>query len=101
MPSMASATPSFIWPHIKRGFSDVIDGFSDAITGLAHLDERIRDGFALIRETYQSGAVHVAQSFAVPTIATAVGAFQDVIEHEASGLPQRPRRPSPPPSFAY
>ncbi|HEX8408975.1 MAG TPA: glycosyltransferase family 4 protein [Thermoanaerobaculia bacterium] len=38
------------------------------------------------RDIYQSGAVHVAQTFAVPTIASAIGAFQDVIEHEVSGL---------------
>jgi glycosyltransferase involved in cell wall biosynthesis len=46
------------------------------------------------RAVYQSGAVHVAQTFGVPTVASAVGAFQDVIEHEVSGLlvpPQDPR----------
>ena len=38
------------------------------------------------RDIYQSGAVHVAQTFGVPTVASAVGAFSDVIEHEVSGL---------------
>lgn len=38
------------------------------------------------RDIYQSGAVHVAQTFGVPTIASAVGAFQDVIQQESSGL---------------
>jgi glycosyltransferase involved in cell wall biosynthesis len=38
------------------------------------------------RDIYQSGAVHVAQTFGVPTIASAVGAFKDVIEDGVSGL---------------
>ena len=38
------------------------------------------------RDVYQSGALHVAQTFGVPTVATAVGAMSDVIEHEVSGL---------------
>jgi len=38
------------------------------------------------RDIYQSGAVHIAQTFGVPIVASAVGAFQDVIEHEVSGL---------------
>ena len=38
------------------------------------------------RDIYQSGALHVAQTFGVPTIASAVGAMQDVIENEVSGL---------------
>lgn len=38
------------------------------------------------RDIYQSGAVHVAQTFAVPTVASAVGAFRDVIEDGKSGL---------------
>ena len=38
------------------------------------------------RDIYQSGALHVAQSFGVPTIASAIGAMQDVLEHEVSGL---------------
>ena len=49
MPSMASVSPSLIWPYINDGFSDAIDGLRDAIAGPAHLDERIKDGFALIR----------------------------------------------------
>jgi glycosyltransferase involved in cell wall biosynthesis len=38
------------------------------------------------RDIYQSGALHVAQTFGVPIVASAVGAMQDVIEHEVSGL---------------
>lgn len=38
------------------------------------------------RDIYQSGALHVAQTFGVPTVASAIGAMQDVIEHEVSGL---------------
>ena len=38
------------------------------------------------RDIYQSGALHVAQTFGVPTIATAIGAMQDVIEDHVSGL---------------
>lgn len=45
------------------------------------------------RDIYQSGAVHVAQTFGVPTVASAVGAFQDVIEHEVSGLLVPPQDP--------
>lgn len=38
------------------------------------------------RDIYQSGALHVAQTFGVPIVASAAGAMQDVIEHETSGL---------------
>ena len=38
------------------------------------------------RDIYQSGALHVAQTFGVPIVASAVGAMQDVIAHEMSGL---------------
>ncbi|HEX3583158.1 MAG TPA: glycosyltransferase family 4 protein [Thermoanaerobaculia bacterium] len=38
------------------------------------------------RDIYQSGAIHVAQTFGVPTVASAVGAMQDVVQHEVSGL---------------
>lgn len=38
------------------------------------------------REIYQSGALHVAQTFGVPTVASSTGAMQDVLEHEKSGL---------------
>jgi glycosyltransferase involved in cell wall biosynthesis len=38
------------------------------------------------RDIYQSGALHVAQTFGVPTIATAIGAMQDVLTDEVSGL---------------
>jgi glycosyltransferase involved in cell wall biosynthesis len=38
------------------------------------------------RDIYQSGALHVAQTFGAPIVASAVGAMQDVIEHDVSGL---------------
>ena len=37
------------------------------------------------RDIYQSGAIHVAQAFGVPIVASAIGAMQDVIEHDVSG----------------
>jgi glycosyltransferase involved in cell wall biosynthesis len=46
------------------------------------------------RDIYQSGALHVAQTFGVPIVASAVGAMQDVIEHEVSGLLVPPENPS-------
>ena len=45
------------------------------------------------RAIYQSGAIHVAQTFGVPTVASAVGAMQDVVEHEVSGLLVPPEDP--------
>ena len=45
------------------------------------------------RDIYQSGAIHVAQTFGVPTVASAVGAMQDVVEHEVSGLLVAPESP--------
>jgi glycosyltransferase involved in cell wall biosynthesis len=45
------------------------------------------------RDIYQSGAIHVAQTFGVPTVASAVGAMQDVVEHEVSGLLVPPEDP--------
>jgi glycosyltransferase involved in cell wall biosynthesis len=38
------------------------------------------------RDIYQSGALHVAQTFGVPTVATAIGAMQDVLTDDVSGL---------------
>ncbi|MBV8518228.1 MAG: glycosyltransferase family 4 protein [Acidobacteria bacterium] len=38
------------------------------------------------RDIYQSGAIHVAQTFGVPIVASAVGAMQDVVENDVSGL---------------
>jgi glycosyltransferase involved in cell wall biosynthesis len=38
------------------------------------------------RDIYQSGALHIAQTFGVPTIASAIGAMQDVLVDEVSGL---------------
>jgi len=38
------------------------------------------------REIYQSGALHVAQTFGAPIVATRVGATADVIEHGVTGL---------------
>ena len=45
------------------------------------------------RDIYQSGAIHVAQTFGVPIVASAIGAMQDVIENEVSGLLVRPEDP--------
>jgi glycosyltransferase involved in cell wall biosynthesis len=45
------------------------------------------------RDIYQSGAVHVAQTFGVPTVASAVGAFKDVIQDGVSGLLVPPEDP--------
>ena len=45
------------------------------------------------RDIYQSGALHVAQTFGVPTVASAVGAMQDVIENDVSGLLVPPENP--------
>lgn len=45
------------------------------------------------RDIYQSGAIHVAQTFGVPTVASAVGAMQDVVKHEVSGLLVPPENP--------
>jgi glycosyltransferase involved in cell wall biosynthesis len=38
------------------------------------------------RDINQSGALHLAQTFGVPIVASAVGAIQDVVHHEVSGL---------------
>lgn len=38
------------------------------------------------RDIYQSGALHVAQTFGVPTVASAIGAMQDVLTDGVSGL---------------
>lgn len=38
------------------------------------------------RDIYQSGALHVAQTFGAPIVATAIRAMQDVIEDGVSGL---------------
>jgi glycosyltransferase involved in cell wall biosynthesis len=38
------------------------------------------------RDIYQSGALHVAQTFGVPIVASAIGAMQDVITDDVSGL---------------
>ncbi|MFP5245939.1 MAG: glycosyltransferase family 4 protein [Thermoanaerobaculia bacterium] len=45
------------------------------------------------RDIYQSGALHVAQTFGVPIVASAIGAMQDVIENEVSGLLVPPENP--------
>ncbi|HEY2091391.1 MAG TPA: glycosyltransferase family 4 protein [Thermoanaerobaculia bacterium] len=46
------------------------------------------------RDIYQSGAIHVAQTFGVPTVASAVGAMQDVVENGVSGLLVPPENPA-------
>jgi D-inositol-3-phosphate glycosyltransferase len=38
------------------------------------------------RDIYQSGALHVAQTFGVPIVASSIGAMRDVIEHDVSGF---------------
>ena len=38
------------------------------------------------RDIYQSGALHVPQTFGVPIVASAIGAMRDVIEDGVSGL---------------
>jgi glycosyltransferase involved in cell wall biosynthesis len=45
------------------------------------------------RDLSQSGALHVAQTFGVPIVASAIGAMQDVIRHEVSGLLTPPEDP--------
>lgn len=45
------------------------------------------------RDIYQSGALHVAQTFGLPIIASAIGAMRDVIVHEHSGLLVPPNDP--------
>ena len=50
---------------------------------------RLRARFRVVfpcRDIYESGAVHVAQLFGVPTVARDVGAFRDVIQDGVSGL---------------
>lgn len=42
------------------------------------------------RDIYQSGAIHVAQTFGVPIVASAIGAMQDVIVDGDSGLLTKP-----------
>lgn len=46
------------------------------------------------RDISQSGAIHVAQTFGVPIVASAIGAMQDVIGHERSGLLVPPEDPA-------
>ncbi len=45
------------------------------------------------RAVYQSGALHVAQTFGVPIVAAAVGAMPEVIEDQRSGLLVPPEDP--------
>lgn len=46
------------------------------------------------RDIYQSGALHVAQTFGVPIVASAIGAMRDVIEDRRSGLLVTPEDPN-------
>lgn len=46
------------------------------------------------RDIYQSGALHIAQTFGVPIVASAIGAMRDVIEDRKSGLLVRPEDPA-------
>jgi glycosyltransferase involved in cell wall biosynthesis len=70
-------------------------GIEDAVTWLPeyipseHIVAWMRLASVIVfpyRDIYQSGAVHVAQTFGAPIVASAVGAFEDVIENEVSGL---------------
>ena len=45
------------------------------------------------RAVYQSGALHLAQTFGVPIVAAAVGAMPEAIEDERSGLLVPPEDP--------
>jgi glycosyltransferase involved in cell wall biosynthesis len=45
------------------------------------------------RDIYQSGALHIPQTFGVPIVASAIGAIQDVVQHEVSGLLTTPESP--------
>lgn len=45
------------------------------------------------RDIYQSGALHIAQAFGVPIVASAIGAMRDVIEDRKSGLLIAPENP--------
>lgn len=45
------------------------------------------------RDIYQSGALHIAQAFGVPIVASAIGAMRDVIEDRRSGLLVEPENP--------
>ena len=38
------------------------------------------------RDIYQSGALHIAQTFGAAIVASAIGAMKDVIEHDVSGI---------------
>jgi glycosyltransferase involved in cell wall biosynthesis len=46
------------------------------------------------RDIYQSGALHIAQTFGVPIVASAIGAMRDVIEDGKSGLLVPPQDPA-------
>jgi glycosyltransferase involved in cell wall biosynthesis len=46
------------------------------------------------RDIYQSGALHIAQTFGVPIVASAIGAMKDVIEDRKSGLLIAPENPA-------
>ena len=45
------------------------------------------------RDIYQSGALHVPQTFGVPIVASAIGAMRDVVEDGVSGLLVPPEDP--------
>lgn len=46
------------------------------------------------RDIYQSGALHIAQTFGVPIVASAIGAMRDVVEDGKSGLLVPPDDPA-------
>ena len=106
------------WPRVRRetGARLVLAGFPFHDFDLAAHQQRATDGVTWVpeyidsgdvaawmelasvivfpyRDIYQSGAVHVAQTFAVPTVASDVGAFREVIQDGVSGLLVPPEKP--------
>jgi len=45
------------------------------------------------REIFQSGALHIAQTFGAPIVTTRVGAMPEVIRHRETGLVVEPDDP--------
>jgi glycosyltransferase involved in cell wall biosynthesis len=79
------------------------NGISDAITWVPeYVDSGDVAGWMELasvivfpyRDIYQSGALHVAQTFGVPIVASSIGAMRDVIEHDVSGILVAPEDPA-------
>jgi len=72
----------------KLGIADAVTWVPEYIAS-EHVAAWMRLASVIVfpyRDIYQSGALHVAQTFGAPIVASRVGAMQDVIEHEVSGL---------------